>query len=234
MLDVAAFDLAAFNDASLDAGDIIDLVLERFPGETVLSCSFGGPTGMVALDMVLERDRTVPVYYLDTELLFPQTYDLVDRVAERYGVRPIPVRAPLGVLQQNAQYGNALWERDPDACCNIRKVEPQQAFLKNRSAWITGLRRDQSIERSRTERAVWDPRFEVIRVSPFAYWNEERTWSYVRERGLPYNELNDQGYPSVGCVPCTRAVAIGEDRRAGRWAGSQKTECGLHLQGTTT
>ena len=234
MLDIVPLDLAAFNDVSLEAGELIDLVLERFPGETVLSCSFGGPTGMVALDMVLERDRSVPVYYLDTDLLFPQTYDLVDRVAVRYGVRPVAVRSPIGVPEQNGKHGNALWERNPDACCAIRKVEPQKAFLKGRSAWITGLRRDQSTKRSRTERAVWDPRFEVIRFSPFAYWTEERTRSYVRERGLPYNELNDQGYPSVGCVPCTRAIAVGEPSRAGRWAGSQKTECGLHFQGTTT
>jgi phosphoadenosine phosphosulfate reductase len=227
-------DVTPFNNPVLDAVELIDLALSTYPGETVLACSFGGPTGMVALDTIVKRDAGVPVYYLDTDLLFPETYDLIERVKARYGVAPIAVRSPLSVLDQAARHGDALWARDPDTCCNIRKVEPHTEFLRGRKLWITGVRRDQSTARAQSPVAAWDERFGVIRLSPFLNWSEEQTWAYVREHDVPYNDLNDRGYPSVGCVPCTRAIAPGEDRRAGRWPGSTKTECGLQLQGLVT
>jgi len=210
--------------------EIIAWALRNYPGRTALACSFGGPTGVVALDMALAIDPNVDVYYLDTELLFPETYALIERVSKRYGITPIPVRPNLTVAQQNLRHGNALWERDPDRCCEMRKIEPQATFLRGYSAWITGIRRDQTSSREGVPVVQWDKRFGLIKVSPFASWDEDMIWTYLRAHELHYNTLHVRGYPSIGCTPCTRAVAQGEDTRAGRWPSSPKLECGLHVQ----
>lgn len=200
-----------------------------YPGKLVLACSFGGPTGMVLLDLLSRIDPAVPVYYLDTELLFPQTYELVARVRERYGIEPIAVRPELSVAAQNARYGEALWARDPDACCDLRKVRPQHAFLANYDAWITGIRRAGGDSRAETRFEERDDAGRM-KIAPLADWNDGDVWSYVTRYGVPYNPLNDVGYPSVGCTHCTRAIVAGEDVRAGRWSGFAKTECGLHTE----
>lgn len=209
--------------------DVIGWALEVYRGRISLACSFGGPTGMVALDMAMAIDRALPVYFLDTGLLFSQTHDLVDRVRERYGIEPIAVKTRLSVGAQERLYGDKLWRRNPDLCCALRKIEPQRVFLREYEAWISGIRRDQTAERSTVPVVGWDATFRLVKVSPFAHWTEEMVWTYVREHDLPYNELHDEGFPSVGCVPCTRAIVPGEDLRAGRWPGSGKTECGLHV-----
>jgi phosphoadenosine phosphosulfate reductase len=208
---------------------VLAWALARYSPRITLACSFGGPTGMVALDMVMEIDRTIPVYYLDTGLLFEQTYALVARVRERYGIDPIGVRSALTVEAQASEYGDALWSRDPDACCNLRKVLPQRDYLKGYDAWISGLRRDQSATRKQTPVVQWDAQFGLVKINPFVSWDERMIWTYIRAHDLPYNELHEAGYPSVGCIPCTRAVKPGEDARAGRWSGFTKTECGLHV-----
>jgi phosphoadenosine phosphosulfate reductase len=202
--------------------------LETYRGGIALACSFGGATGAAALDMVARIDPTVPVYYLDTGLLFEETYALVERVRLRYGIDPIPVPALLTLEEQQAKYGPELWKRDPDACCHLRKVVPQGDFLKGYRAWISGIRRDQSPTRASAQPVEWDDRFGLVKINPFAHWDERQVWAYVMEHEVPYNELLDRGYPSIGCVPCTRALAAGEDARAGRWSGFVKTECGLH------
>lgn len=204
--------------------------LDTFRNRIVLACSFGGPTGMVLIDLVARLDRSVPVYYLDTGLLFPETYALIGRVRERYGVEPIAVRPELSVAEQAERYGEALWARDPDVCCDIRKVEPQRAFLANYDAWITGLRRDQSASRrdvATVGRDESDPH--LVKIAPLADWSERDAWSYIFANDVPYNPLNDRGYPSLGCTHCTRAIVPGEDARAGRWSGFAKVECGLHV-----
>jgi phosphoadenosine phosphosulfate reductase len=210
--------------------EIISWAVERFRPSIVLACSFGGPTGMVALDMVMNVDRTIPVYYLDTGLLFRETYELVERVRRQYGIDPIPVAPDRTVAQQAEAFGPALWERDPNACCAMRKVQPQLSFLQNFDAWISGIRRDQAKTREATQVVQYDARFKVAKICPLAHWDERMVWTYIDAHHLPYNALHDAGYPSVGCVPCTRAVADGEDRRAGRWPGFNKIECGLHAE----
>lgn len=208
---------------------ILRWAVEHYRGRIVLSSSFGGPTSMVVLDMLMRIDRSVPVSYVDTGLLFPETYALVGKVERRYGITVHAVATELTLGDQARLYGETLWSRDPDVCCGLRKVAPQERYLAHFDAWITGLRRDQS--RSRTQTAVieWDARFKLVKLNPLSAWTEERVWDYVREHDLPYNALNDNGYPSVGCIHCTRAVVAGEDGRAGRWAGFGKTECGLHV-----
>jgi phosphoadenosine phosphosulfate reductase len=208
--------------------EIVRWALETYAPRIVLACSFGGATGIAALDVALKLDRTTPVYYLDTGLLFPETYALVERIAAVYGIDPVPVRPAASVAEQAAVFGPELWKRDPDACCSLRKLEPQSDFLAGYDAWITGIRRDQTEWRSDAPVVQWDAKFDLVKVNPFARWDEAKVWAYVRFHNLPYNALHDAGYPSLGCAPCTRPIAAGEDVRAGRWPGFGKTECGLH------
>jgi phosphoadenosine phosphosulfate reductase len=214
------------------AEEILTWALDTYRGRVALACSFGGPTGIVAIDMVMRIDPTTPVYYLDTGLLFEQTHALVARIRKRYAIEPIPVRAALSLDDQRDRYGDALWATDPDRCCDLRKISPQREFLRDYAAWISGVRHDQTVARQQIPVVGWDEQFALIKISPFASWSEAMVWQYVREHELAYNDLHDRNYPSVGCIPCTRAVRAGEGPRDGRWPGSGKVECGLHIAST--
>jgi phosphoadenosine phosphosulfate reductase len=170
----------------------------------------------------------IPVFYLDTGFLFPETYALVETVGRHYGITPRALRPAVSPEEQAVQHGETLWQRDPDACCDIRKVGPQRAFLRDYQAWITGLRRDQASTRRATPVVAWDEQFGLAKIAPLATWTEDEVWAYIYRHKLPYNPLHDRWYPSLGCVQCTRAVLPGEDLRAGRWSGTGKIECGLH------
>lgn len=207
---------------------ILAWAAQHFRGRLALACSFGGPSGLVLLDMVMQTDPSITVYYLDTGLLFPETYGHIGVIAQRYGILPIAVKPAQTVEEQAEDRGPALWGRDPDLCCNLRKVEPQRAFLQGYDAWISGVRRDQSKVRNAVEVVGWDDKFGLVKINPLATWTEEMVWTYVRAHDIPYNPLHDRGYPSIGCMTCTVAVKAGEDPRAGRWRGFAKTECGLH------
>jgi phosphoadenosine phosphosulfate reductase len=206
---------------------IVGEALERFPRATALACSFGAPSAMVLLDLTLRLDRTVPVYYLDTGLLFPETYELIERTARRYAIEPVAVKPALALDAQAAEYGEALWAREPDRCCALRKVAPMREFLRGYAAWFSGIRRADSAARSGTEPFERDAGG-LTKVNPLFDWSDDDVDRYAAEHGVPLNVLHYEGYPSLGCVPCTRAVAPGEDPRAGRWPGFLKTECGIH------
>ncbi len=206
---------------------IVREALARHPGRIALACSFGGPSGMALLDLALGIEPALPVYYVDTGLLFPETYALVERVARRYGIVPRAVPPELSLAAQERAFGAELWGRDPDRCCALRKVAPNRAFLAGYDAWFTGIRRAQSSARAAIE-PFEDDGGGRLKVSPLFDWSDAEVWAYVNERGVPVNALHAEGYPSIGCVPCTRRPAPGEDGRAGRWAGFAKTECGLH------
>jgi len=210
---------------------ILRWAIETYAPDVTLACSFGGASGMALLDMAVKIDPDIRVFYLDTDLLFPETYALRDLATARYGVRPEGFRSELSLSEQAARYGDDLWARDPDLCCRLRKVEANERALANRRAWITGLRRDQSDTRRDVPVVAWDPKFRLVKVAPLARWDEKRVWTYLMEHNVPYNPLHDRGYPSIGCTPCTRAVRPDEDARAGRWSGTAKTECGLHTAG---
>ena len=207
---------------ALSAGEVIDAALERLHPSMALACSFQKEES-VLLDMLLEREPRARVFTLDTHVLFPESYALWRELEQRYGIKLEVYEGPsLGV--QAATHGEALWERNPDLCCSIRKVAPLAEALSGLDGWITGVRRDQAPSRADTPKLGWDDRHELWKASPLADWTDEDVWAYVRERELPVNPLHDRGYASIGCTHCTAPGA----GREGRWVGIGKTECGLH------
>jgi phosphoadenosine phosphosulfate reductase len=188
------------------------------------------PTGIVTLHMLSEIAPRTPVLTLDTGLLFKETYTLMDQLVERLNLNLIRLHPAQTVEQQAATYGESLWEREPDRCCALRKTEPLDQALTGYTAWISGLRRDQSEGRSSTPILSLDRKHGNLKLSPFATWTEEMIWTYINAHELPYNALHEQNYPSIGCYPCTRPVDPNSgDKRAGRWIGHAKTECGIHV-----
>ena len=218
----------------------VKILAESWKPEQVLSWAFAtygedvaiatglGVEGMALLDIASRVNPDLKVFTGDTEFLFSETYDLMDRVEERYGIKIERLYSELTPEEQERLYGKALWARDPDGCCSLRKVEPLRRKLATLDAWVTGVRRDQTLERQSIRKVDWDYKFNLVKISPLADWTREMIWSYVVKHDVPYNPLHDQNYPSIGCTHCTRAVQPGEDPRAGRWSGFRKTECGLH------
>lgn len=199
----------------------------QFTGQVALPSSFGAE-GVVILDMSLRAGLKFDLFTLDTGFLFPETYALMKEIEQRYQIVIERIRTSITPEMQIAMYGDALWARDPNLCCQIRKVDPLRSKLKPYAAWISGIRREQALTRANAAKIGWDRKFNLVKVNPLADWTWTEVWDYVRANNVPYNSLHDQNYPSVGCTHCTRAVAPGEDLRAGRWAGFSKTECGLH------
>jgi phosphoadenosine phosphosulfate reductase len=207
----------------LEAEEILGVLLEAFPGRVSLACSFQKEE-TVLLDMLFALEPKARVFALDTHVLFPETYAVWREVERRYSTK-VEVYAGPSLGRQAAVHGDALWERNPNLCCAIRKVEPLGRALGDLDAWITGLRRDQSPTRADAPKVGWDEQHELWKANPLADWDDARCSSYIAERGLPVNALHARGYASIGCTHCTRP---GEGR-AGRWAGLEKTECGLHV-----
>jgi phosphoadenosine phosphosulfate reductase len=210
--------------------EVLAAAIERYAPKIVLACSFGAED-VVLVDMVHRIDPSLPLLYLDTDFLFPETYATRDRIVQQYGLKPeqvLHVKSLLTPGQQAQQFGEALWARDPDRCCELRKLEPLTRALKDYDAWITGIRREQSPTRAHAKAVEWDARFELIKVNPLARWTWSDVWAYIKVYEVPYNELHDRHYPSIGCTHCTSPVAPGEDPRSGRWKDQAKTECGLH------
>jgi phosphoadenosine phosphosulfate reductase len=210
--------------------DVLKDAIKRFASKIVVACSFGAED-VVLVDMVHRIDPSIPLFYLDTDFLFPETYETRDRIIQQYALKPaqvIQVQSLLTPDQQAAQHGPALWSTEPDRCCQLRKVEPLTRVLKGYDAWITGIRRDQSPTRANAGLIEWDGKFQLVKVNPLARWTWADVWTYIKVYEVPYNPLHDHNYPSIGCTHCTAPVAPGEDPRAGRWKTFTKTECGLH------
>ena len=210
--------------------EVLAAAIERYAPKIVLACSFGAED-VVLVDMIHRINSSVLLFYLDTDFLFSDTYATRDRIIERYQLKPAQVIQAKSLLtpeQQVGQYGEALWIREPDRCCQVRKVEPLTRVLKEFDAWVTGIRRDQAPTRANAKMIEWDERFQLVKVNPLAKWSWSDVWTYIKVYEVPYNPLHDQHYPSIGCTYCTKPVMPGEDPRSGRWQGSGKTECGLH------
>ncbi|GMV50411.1 MAG: Phosphoadenosine phosphosulfate reductase [Nitrospirae bacterium] len=210
--------------------EVLEYALKAYAGRIVLACSFGAED-VALVDMVHRIDPQAPLFYLDTDFLFPETLEVRDRIIDRYGLQPTQVIRMTSLLtpdQQAAQHGAALWAGNPDHCCQLRKIEPLTRVLGNYAAWITGIRRDQAPTRANAGMIEWDKKFGLVKINPLAAWTSDQVWMYIRLHEVPYNTLHDRNYPSIGCTHCTAPVLPGDDPRSGRWKNFGKTECGLH------
>jgi phosphoadenosine phosphosulfate reductase len=206
----------------LSAEELLAYMVERFHPRLYVACSFQKEASVI-LHMLLQIEPEARFFTLDTGVLFPETYETWGEIERRYGVT-IDGFSGISLGRQAAQHGDALWQRDPDKCCDLRKVRPMREALAGVDAWIAGLRRDQSPERAATPKFQWDTKHGLWKANPIADWTERDVWRYINEHDIPYHPLHDQGYASVGCTHCT---SPGEGRE-GRWAGTDKIECGLH------
>jgi len=221
---------------SLSTKEILAWAFEAYQPRIALACSFQAEES-VLIDMMHSLRRSdFRIFTLDTGRLNQETYDCMDAIRERYGVRVEVFFPDAARVEEMARaHGLNLFYRSVDfrkLCCGIRKVEPLGRALRNLDAWLTGLRREQAVTRGRVPKVEIDKDHGgIIKVNPLADWSHEQVWDYVRENNLPYNKLHDQGYPSIGCAPCTRAIQPGEDIRAGRWwwENPESKECGLHV-----
>ena len=221
----------SLTDAELEAlaaEDVVRWSHAEFGERVCLSCSWQKQSS-VLVHMLAELGLGIDVIELDTHLFFRETYETRERLVERYGLTLIRPDV-LTVAEQHKREGPNLWERDPDRCCHIRKVEPLIEALEPYDAWISGIRRDQSPSRANARKVERSERYGVWKIQPLADWSEDDVWRYIVANDIPYNPLHDVGYRSIGCMPCTRPTRPDEEERAGRWAGSDKLECGLHVE----
>lgn len=211
---------------NLKAEELLGFAHEKF-NKIVFACSFGAED-IVLLDLIMNQKPDMDVIYLDTQLHFNETYQTIDKLEIKYNKKFIQVNPNITLEEQSKLHGEALWEKNSNFCCELRKVVPLSQTLKNYDAWITGIRREQSITRKLAKKIEYDLKFGLIKFNPLADWTTYDIWSYINKHELIYNSLHNQNYPSIGCYPCTKPVVAGESLRAGRWSGNTKTECGLH------
>jgi phosphoadenosine phosphosulfate reductase len=208
--------------------DVLRWAVAHYHPRLTMATAFG-PEGCVILHMLAEIEPRVRVFNLDTGYQFPETLQLRDRIAQRYGIEVELVRAAQSVAEYEAAHGGPVYTHNPDRCCADRKLAPLRQAVVGYDAWISAIRADQSAHRARANVVGWDAKFNLVKVNPLLRWTKRDVWAFIVAHDVPYNPLHDHGYPSIGCWPCTRAVSPGEtDERAGRWAGQAKTECGLH------
>lgn len=217
---------AARELAGAEAADVLLWAAREFGDDLVVAASM---QDTVLVHLASQVVPGVQVIFLDTGYHFSQTLRTRDEVAANYHVRLIDITPSQTVAEQDQQYGARLHERDPDLCCALRKTHPLDQALDGRSAWATGLRRADSTTRVSTPLVSWDERRDLIKLAPLAAWSDDDVERYIEENDVIVNPLLSQGYPSIGCAPCTRKVLAGEGPRAGRWAGTDKTECGIHV-----
>lgn len=204
------------------AEEVLTYCVEQFHPRMYVACSFQKEASVI-LDMLLKIEPSARFFVIDTGVLFPETYETWRAVERKYDIE-IDVYRGLTLADQASRYGDKLWERDPDACCGIRKVTPLHEALSDVDAWVSGLRRDQSTSRATTPKLAWDERHGLWKANPLADWTDQDVWRYLAAHDVPYNPLHERGYASIGCTHCT----LPGERRDGRWAGRDKAECGMH------
>jgi len=207
--------------------EIVAWAVERYFPKLTMATAFG-PEGCVIIHWLAEIEPRTHVFNLESGYQFKETLELRDRIAERYGIEVELKRPEQSVEVYEALHGGPLYKTNPDQCCNDRKIKVLKQAAVGWDAWMSGIRRDQSPDRAKAPIVAWDKKFGLVKISPLANWTKQQIWKLIVDENVPYNPLHDQGYTSIGCWPCTRAVMFGEDERAGRWSGSAKTECGLH------
>jgi phosphoadenosine phosphosulfate reductase len=207
--------------------EIIAWAVENYFPKLTMATAFG-PEGLVIIHYLAEIEPKTPVFNLDTGYQFKETLELRNQIARRYGIE-VELKQPSTTVEQyEAMHGGPLYQTQSDKCCFDRKITVLRQAAVGFRAWMSGIRRDQSPDRAGAPIVGWDKKFGLVKISPLANWTKKEVWKLISEENIPYNPLHDQGYTSIGCWPCTRAVLFGEDERAGRWSGSAKTECGLH------
>ena len=207
------------------AEEILDWAAAEFGKNLIVASNM---QDAVLVDLTAKSSPGVDVLFLETGYHFAETIGTRDAVESVYGVRMVNARAEHSVAEQDQLLGTDLFAREPDKCCALRKVVPLQNTLAGYDAWITGVRRVEAPTRANTPLITFDEKFGLVKINPIAAWSDEEMDTYIAEHGVLVNPLVDAGYPSIGCAPCTRKPLPGEDKRAGRWAGKAKTECGLH------
>jgi phosphoadenosine phosphosulfate reductase len=218
----------------MTARDVLRLALDTFGRKVALSSSFGAED-MVLIDMLMTIDPTARIFTLDTGRLPQETYNVIDATRQKYGATiEVFFPQPDAVQHMVAEHGMNLFYHAVEnrkLCCGVRKMEPLRRALSGLDAWMTGLRREQSVTRTAVHKVEWDEGNTLVKVNPLVDWSHEDVWGYIREHNVPYNALHDRGYPSIGCAPCTRAIQPGEHERAGRWwwENPDSKECGLHV-----
>jgi phosphoadenosine phosphosulfate reductase len=196
---------------------------ERFHPRLFVACSFQKEASVI-MDILLRIEPEARFFTLDTGVLFEETYATWRTLEERYDTK-VEVFKGISLEEQAQRHGDQLWNSDPDACCAIRKVSPLKQALSEVDAWVAGVRRDQSPTRAHTEKLHWDDKHGLWKLNPLADWTDRDVWDYIAQHDIPYNSLHDRGYASIGCTHCTKPG----DGRDGRWAGHDKTDCGMHV-----
>lgn len=228
--DAPLLDELARASASLEGAEppeIIRWAADRFGPRLTMATAFG-PEGCLIIHWLAQVAPATHVFNLETGYQFPETLQLRDRLARRYGIQVALEKPVTTVAEYERLHGGPLYRTDPNRCCGDRKLAVIRRVLTSFDAWMSGIRRDQSVDRKGAAIVGWDRKFGVVKVSPLANWTKAQVWDLVVREDIPYNPLHDKGYVSIGCAPCTRAILDGEDERAGRWSGTAKTECGLH------
>jgi phosphoadenosine phosphosulfate reductase len=207
---------------------VLKWAVETFGSKLTMATAFGAE-GCCLIHMLAEVGPDMRIFNLDTGYQFPETLELRERIRNRYGIDVELVRPELSVEEYEREHGGPLYRHRPDQCCHDRKMVPLRKAVVGYEAWISAIRRDQTADRSAAQVVQWDAKFNLVKVNPLLNWTRKDVWNFVFQHDVPYNPLHDRGYPSIGCQPCTAPVAAGADERAGRWAGSAKKECGLHV-----
>jgi phosphoadenosine phosphosulfate reductase len=222
--------LAAANTQLAHASpqDILRWAVRTFHPRLTMATAFGAE-GCCLIHMLADIEPNVRIFNLDTGYQFDETLELRERLKTRYGIEVEYIRPEMTVAEYEAEHGGPLYRIRPDQCCHDRKMLPLRRAVAGYAAWISAIRRDQSNDRAQAAVVGWDAKFQLVKINPLLAWTKTDVWEFVLRHQIPYNPLHDQGYPSIGCRPCTRPVAVGDDERAGRWAGTEKKECGLHV-----
>ncbi|MBL8797753.1 MAG: phosphoadenylyl-sulfate reductase [Planctomycetia bacterium] len=208
--------------------EILRWSVDKFHPRLTMATAFGAE-GCCLIHMLAEIEPAVRIFNLDTGYQFAETLELRERIKDRYGIAVEMVRPDLTIAEYEEEHGGPLYRIRPDQCCHDRKEIPLQRAVVGYDAWLSAIRGDQTRQRGHHGVVMWDPKFKLVKISPLLGWTKKDVWKFVLDHDVPYNPLHDQGYPSIGCQPCTTAVQEGEDERAGRWRGTVKKECGLHV-----
>ena len=207
---------------------VLRWAVEQFPSRLTMATAFGAE-GCCLIHMLAEIGRPVRILNLETGYQFAETLELRERIKERYGIEVEYIYPEMTVKEYEEEHGGPLYVHRPDQCCHDRKIVPLRRAVVGYDAWISAIRSDQTQHRAAAGVVQWDAKFRLVKVNPLLNWTRKDVWNFILRHDVPYNPLHDRHYPSIGCWPCTRPVAEGEDERAGRWAGTVKKECGLHV-----